>query len=763
MRLALTLAVFSICAPMPALAATDREGADLSCDLWGTEAFFSAADPAATSRCLETRDPNMVGEGDDPAWFAAASHSNSPEVLRLLIEAGADLNAPCVHGNTTGLVAAARDNDNPAVLDLLIEAGADPTWRNDGLGLVHWAATNANVAVLRVLHARGVDLVGRGDRLTPLHVAARYNENAEAVRFLLASGSDPEAVDAGGSTPLHLAASFNANAAVVETLIDASADVSAPNDRGVTPLHLAAESGNAAVVAALIAADADVSARNRWGGTPLAAAAKGSDDPAVLEALVAADADPGARSNGGRTLLHFAAGNPNIDVLRFLLASGADPKARDDDGHGPLFYAIGNTETEVFETLVASGADVDAVDKRGTPVLFYALVAADPDAVGILLAAGADAGIRDPRNRTALHNAMYHFEGAVPLLLRHGADPNARTDHDTILHEAALYAEDPVTVETLVAAGADVNARGRDGITPLHLAQNVAIAAALLSGGATVDARTSSGATPLHWAARRDARPVIVEYLAATGARLEARDEDGQTPLHWAATEPRSGTTAALIALGANIDARDEAGNTPLLLAVQWKSHDFDAWTRAVADGRMTREEYQERIADNPMHAGEAVTALLAAGADATARNAEGRTAWDLTQENEALRTADAYWLVNEARFSEREAPPTASRPSAAPATAPRAPTRACEIPGYPALDDADGLGLPWCPASVGFQRRAFALQAAAAWCAIAVGSSASPDQVQARQREIGAACDMLDATQSPGAPTCRCPTGYRP
>jgi len=47
----------------------------------------------------------------------------------------------------------------------------------------------------------------------------------------------------------------------------------------------------------------------------------------------------------------------------------------------------------------------------------------------------------------------------------------------------------------------------------------------------------------------------------------------------------------------------------------------------------------------------EVVLALLDAGADATAKNGEGKTAWDLIQDNEALKGTKAYWRLNELRF----------------------------------------------------------------------------------------------------------------
>jgi hypothetical protein len=51
---------------------------------------------------------------------------------------------------------------------------------------------------------------------------------------------------------------------------------------------------------------------------------------------------------------------------------------------------------------------------------------------------------------------------------------------------------------------------------------------------------------------------------------------------------------------------------------------------------------------------------LLDAGADATARNAEGETPWDALQSNRNLddvKESDDYWRLNDARFGR---PPSA-------------------------------------------------------------------------------------------------------
>ena len=170
------------------------------------------------------------------------------------------------------------------------------------------------------------------------------------------------------------------------------------------------------------------------------------------------------------------------------------------------------------------------------------------------------------------------------------------------------------------------------------------------------------------------------------------------------------------------------------------------------------------------LHGGEAIALLWDAGADPTSRNAAGRTPWDLAQENGVLQGSDGYWQLNDARFNapepdaRRRTPTPPDRRQAAAPTQLQRQGPACEIPGYPAPANVQSLGLSWCSSSVDFQKRAFALQAAGAWCAIDAGSSSTPEQITARHQEINAACDTLDELQARlGGRSCQCPAGYRP
>ncbi|XP_049769455.1 serine/threonine-protein phosphatase 6 regulatory ankyrin repeat subunit C-like [Schistocerca cancellata] len=91
---------------------------------------------------------------------------------------------------------------------------------------------------------------------------------------------------------------------------------------------------------------------------------------------------------------------------------------------------------------------------------------------------------------------------------------------------------------------------------------------ALLAAGADVGARGGVGETALHWAARRgDA--AVVRLLLSAASDPNARDRVGRTPLHLAAYRGHTEAAAALLQAGADRGVRTDKGNTALDIARQ--------------------------------------------------------------------------------------------------------------------------------------------------------------------------------------------------
>ena len=137
--------------------------------------------------------------------------------------------------------------------------------------------------------------------------------------------------------------------------------------------------------------------------------------------------------------------------------------------------------------------------------------------------------------------------------------PTAATGGGTALITAA-QSGDVAKVKKLLDAGADVEARTKDGRTALHeaaAAGNAAVVKLLLEHGADVEARLGRR-TALHLATEGIIRADVVKRLLEAGADVEAREKDGRTPL---ALATRHATACSARSSGC------QAGWTPRALA----------------------------------------------------------------------------------------------------------------------------------------------------------------------------------------------------
>jgi ankyrin repeat protein len=159
---------------------------------------------------------------------------------------------------------------------------------------------------------------------------------------------------------------------------------------------------------------------------------------------------------------------------------------------------------------------------------------------------------------------------------------------DEELREAAKENNVP-EVGRLLRAGADVNAEGEYGWTPLHWAceegsGHVQVVKELLEHGADIEAKDNYDRTPLRRACI-EGHVQVVKELLEHGADIEAKDNIGWTPLHSTcrlgnlpvfnellSLNNSNGTATASIlgkrkSRGANIEATDRNGHTPLHFA----------------------------------------------------------------------------------------------------------------------------------------------------------------------------------------------------
>ncbi|KAL6874771.1 hypothetical protein J3F83DRAFT_728636 [Trichoderma novae-zelandiae] len=127
----------------------------------------------------------------------------------------------------------------------------------------------------------------------------------------------------------------------------------------------------------------------------------------------------------------------------------------------------------------------------------------------------------------------------------------------------AVYYSSPDIVRTLIACGANPNARNKEDYTPLDNAcrnGDAKMVTALIDSGAKVHVRNVFGFTPLHHAAQVGAT-AVVEVLLAAGASIDARlQRTRDTPLLLAVVADQVEVVRLLIARGANDRLKNGAG-----------------------------------------------------------------------------------------------------------------------------------------------------------------------------------------------------------
>jgi ankyrin repeat protein len=244
------------------------------------------------------------------------------------------------------------------------------------------------------------------------------------------------------------------------------------------------------------------------------------------------------------TPLHHAASTGRMDNAALLLNAGAKINARNNYNNAPLHWAARAGRAGMIRFLAERGADLNVktstqfiINEFRTP-LYLAVDSGYYDAAGALLKAGADPNVVcDTSCGTPLTEAcLQDWLPMIELLLEHGARPNGiDRGRDGYYYFPLMWARRAEVLERLVAAGADVNARGNTRQAALHsLVSRVdgktdpcdvecltGAIRSLLAHGADPAARDMHGATPL----------ANAKHPAVTALLLTARPSLSVAPL----------------------------------------------------------------------------------------------------------------------------------------------------------------------------------------------------------------------------------------
>jgi len=255
-------------------------------------------------------------------------------------------------------------------------------------------------------------------------------------------------------------------------------------------------------------------------------------------------------------------------------------------------------------------------------------------------------GCGNPEADRALYKAAGN--GNIEVVKQHlaaGANVNPKfVNGVTPLHRVASNGHKEI-VELLIANGADVNAKDKDGWTPLYRAikdhDHKEIVELLLAKGADVNAKTNEGYTPLDRAIQRK-NIETADLLRKHGAKSGAEDS-----ILIAAMVGNIVAVKKHLSDGADVNAMTKySRNTPLDLAIQLDQTEIADLLRK--HGGMMAQELRSGM--SPLHAAagkglkEVVELLIDKGANVNARKSgkyKGETPLDIAIEFNHTELAD--------------------------------------------------------------------------------------------------------------------------
>lgn len=290
-------------------------------------------------------------------------------------------------GNTLLIIAVI--NVQESIVKMLLDEGADvnaPDTR--GMTSLHYAVLAENEAIVQMLVARGSYLNGRNDNFeTPLSVAV-VQRNVNIVNILLQKQANVNISDAFGNTPLHCSATLGYGEIVTSLLENGKdIDLDAKNVEEYTPLMLAIKNGFEDIALKISEKGANMDQAGSDNVPPIIVAVQ-QGYITLIRHFIKHDVDINASDSSGNTALIIAIDTAREEIALELIEKGVHTEVT-GCSRSPLHRAVEKNQKKVVCALLEHGAELQGTDPHGSTPFIVAVKQGFGDLVTLLIERGA--------------------------------------------------------------------------------------------------------------------------------------------------------------------------------------------------------------------------------------------------------------------------------------------------------------------------------------------------------------------------------------